>query len=1311
MHSTNITTYDDPDTSTDGVKLCDGQSGGGSCQTYTYPGNNNTCIALGTLDNKAESLYFQGSYVGGQGPGQYQAIMYDDTNCQVYNARYDSNQSSFGALNNVFSSMRIEKNPPPPDCTPPSDGVVLYEEAGYGGRCEPFTEGGWAIQLIGGKASSLRFFGSYVGQYRVTLFNEPNLTDALGTFTSDVADFSMVTRLNDQADGIRVERIAPLCTPGSNGVVLYEEPQYGGRCETFGEGDSAIQVIGGKVSSLRFVGSYVGQYRVTLFNHPNMTDPRGTFTSDVPDFSAYTGLNEEVDGIRVERIPPPCTPGSDGVVLYEHTWYMGACQTFTEGDFVISAIPGKASSLRFFGSYVGQYEVTLFNEPTFTDPLGVFSGDVADFNAYTRLNDQADGIRVRRRGLPPPVLKSPLSTTLFDDGQDITISWDAVPRADDYEFELWSPNLERISLVVTGTSMPLGPLSPDTYSWRVRARAGSVVSDWSATWTFTVRPAPPRNLRVRWDCGQVTLAWDASTSTVDGYRVKRDTNQPVDIGNRLDYTDTGLTGGLLYTYLVKAVRNGVESASEIASVVAGTCTLGVSPASLDFGDQPVGTTSAPKRVTLTNTGNLDVTISNITASGDFARSNSCPISPSTLAKGASCTIDVTFTPTATGNRTGALTITSNASGSPHVASLSGNGTTSPSKSLTLIVGAGGSVTVSPPGASYAPGTHVLSYPSDTSITLVAKPDPCYAFVSWVENGVIQGTAPGYGIGLNVDHTVTANFAPISAPRETRDPNRWFAQYFGDDRLSGSPCAEVNESGEFIDHEWYGNSPGWGLPADRFSTRFQRTVNFPCGSYRFDLFYDDGVRFYVDGALKHEDWTIGRRSFSVTMPLAAGNHDLKLEHYENDGWAAVKLNWTKVSDCGYTLSLSSTTGGSAGASPSGPTYAAGTVVTLTATASSGYTFTGWTVDGAPGGSASLRTITMDSNHTVVANFASEPRTYRLTLPVTTGCTVNASPPSPTYPAGTSVTLIATAASGYTFTGWTVNGTPAGSANPLTITMEGDRTITANCVPAPRYTLSLSATAGGTASASPPSPTYAAGTTVTLTAAANADYTFANWTVDGVAAGNANTHTLIMNADHTVVANFVISDPIDPRFCDVSPSTPYYEAIAQLAGRGIIRGYANGCFGPDDTTLRAQMAALIARAMGWDAEDHGNRFPDRGSVDSNLWRNVGTLAFYDVARGYQDGTYKPTNPVLYAQTISFITRAMVAKGYWQLETVDNPGLYPNITIESGHRWDVLTYYKYAGAIPGTDPTATWGNWSQPSTRGWFAQALWQAFNPTR
>jgi hypothetical protein len=129
------------------------------------------------------------------------------------------------------------------------------------------------------------------------------------------------------------------------------------------------------------------------------------------------------------------------------------------------------------------------------------------------------------------------------------------------------------------------------------------------------------------------------------------------------------------------------------------------------------------------------------------------------------------------------------------------------------------------------------------------------------------------------------------------------------------------------------------------------------------------------------------------------------------------------------------------------------------------------------------------------------------------------------------------------------------------------------------------------------------------------------------------------------------------------------------------------------------------MGWDGEDWGNPFPDRGNVDGALRLNVGTLARYDVACGYGDGTCNPTGEVLGAQTVSFIARAMVARGYWQ-PRADDPGLYPEIPASSGHRGDLATYVHYAGTLPSTAAGTGWRGWDRPATREWFAMARWQA-----
>lgn len=106
------------------------------------------------------------------------------------------------------------------------------------------------------------------------------------------------------------------------------------------------------------------------------------------------------------------------------------------------------------------------------------------------------------------------------------------------------------------------------------------------------------------------------------------------------------------------------------SGVGATPVVTLSKSSLTYTSLPLNTTSAAQSVTLTNTGNATLDIDNIAASGDFAETNNCP---SSLALGSSCTVQVTFKPTAGGSRTGSLTFTDNAPDSPEAVSLTGSG--------------------------------------------------------------------------------------------------------------------------------------------------------------------------------------------------------------------------------------------------------------------------------------------------------------------------------------------------------------------------------------------------------------------------------------------------------------------------------------------------------------------------------------------------------------------------------------------------------------------------------------------------------------
>jgi Abnormal spindle-like microcephaly-assoc'd, ASPM-SPD-2-Hydin/Beta-propeller repeat len=97
----------------------------------------------------------------------------------------------------------------------------------------------------------------------------------------------------------------------------------------------------------------------------------------------------------------------------------------------------------------------------------------------------------------------------------------------------------------------------------------------------------------------------------------------------------------------------------------------VSPSEVKFPLTQLATPSAPQPLTIYDLGTTQLTISNVSVSGDFAiQPSSCPM---VAASGGSCVIQVTFTPTVTGARVGAVTITDSSPGSPHSVRLIGTG--------------------------------------------------------------------------------------------------------------------------------------------------------------------------------------------------------------------------------------------------------------------------------------------------------------------------------------------------------------------------------------------------------------------------------------------------------------------------------------------------------------------------------------------------------------------------------------------------------------------------------------------------------------
>jgi hypothetical protein len=175
-----------------------------------------------------------------------------------------------------------------------------------------------------------------------------------------------------------------------------------------------------------------------------------------------------------------------------------------------------------------------------------------------------------------------------------------------------------------------------------------------------------------------------------------------------------------------------------------TATVQLSPTSLSFGNQAVGTTSPSQKVTLNNQQSVALNITSIAASGDFFQTNNCG---SSVPANGTCTINVSFTPSTTGTRTGTLTVTDNAASSPQTASLSGTGISS-------------SISVSPPSLNF--NNQVLNTTSaGSSVTVTNNGATNVTVNSLAISGNYSETDNCSGVTLvpNQSCTVTIKFTP------------------------------------------------------------------------------------------------------------------------------------------------------------------------------------------------------------------------------------------------------------------------------------------------------------------------------------------------------------------------------------------------------------------------------------------------------------------------------------------------------------------------------------------------------------------------
>jgi hypothetical protein len=123
---------------------------------------------------------------------------------------------------------------------------------------------------------------------------------------------------------------------------------------------------------------------------------------------------------------------------------------------------------------------------------------------------------------------------------------------------------------------------------------------------------------------------------------------------------------------------------------------------------------------------------------------------------------------------------------------------------------------------------------------------------------------------------------------THDIEGWRAEYYNNDTLTDLPVVVRDDAA--IDFQWYEASPHPLLAVDHFSARWTKDVNFGGGHTVFKLFRDDGLRVYIDGTRIFNEWSHGLEWDYIDVNVTAGWHTVRVEYYEDYGWAGATVQW-------------------------------------------------------------------------------------------------------------------------------------------------------------------------------------------------------------------------------------------------------------------------------------------------------------------------------------------------------------------------------------------------------------------------------------
>jgi predicted outer membrane repeat protein len=158
---------------------------------------------------------------------------------------------------------------------------------------------------------------------------------------------------------------------------------------------------------------------------------------------------------------------------------------------------------------------------------------------------------------------------------------------------------------------------------------------------------------------------------------------------------------------------------------------------------------------------------------------------------------------------------------------------------------------------------------------------------------ISGLEPNSYHCFKVRAINSAGSSPFSDWACVTTPPLWYASFWNNTTLTGLAVHTRYEPAVFFD--WTSGSPHPNVYADYFTSRWTRSSEFHGGTYRFEVYHDDGVRLWIDDQLYIDKWDQAAETSSIDVSLTAGPHTVKVEHLELNGWASLELSWQALAD--------------------------------------------------------------------------------------------------------------------------------------------------------------------------------------------------------------------------------------------------------------------------------------------------------------------------------------------------------------------------------------------------------------------------------